>query len=246
MKFRYSGGDCSQSFNIQPRSLFECFDFNGGPPTANDFTSYIIATALKDEELVYFEGLVNTTDIYTLYDGGNRFEANMDITIYNPRGETDPALIKTTANLLQAVQYHSSCSSNLFLKDRFGSNQLVEFTNEIQGTVTCFVTATVNITLENPQGSGVEINLLELNSVVNFDPFTINKDVDVIGMGPLLEGMTFSPTPIVVTLDLSARQSYIFFTTVVGEPLDGSTEQCNGVHLFEFDAGNLPIPDRRL
>ena len=90
----------------------------------------------------------------------------MNITIYDPRGQTSPALIKTAANILQTVRYDSSCSRNLlFLKDRFGNSQLVEWTSDDVGLVTCFIEATVDITLVNPiSATGSYIRLLELNT----------------------------------------------------------------------------------
>ena len=65
MKFRYNGGDCSQSFNIQPSDLFVCFDYNERPPTERNVTSYIIAFELGGGD-DYFVGFVNTGDIYTI------------------------------------------------------------------------------------------------------------------------------------------------------------------------------------
>jgi hypothetical protein len=46
---------------------------------------------LGDEE-IYFEGFVNTGDICTLNASpGDRLSADMNITIYDPRGQTNPA-----------------------------------------------------------------------------------------------------------------------------------------------------------
>jgi hypothetical protein len=240
MKFRYNGGDCAQSFNIQPSSLFACFDFNEKPPTAKNVTSYITAFVLGGGD-VYFEGFVNTGDIYTLNAPPNeRVSANMNITIYDPRGQTNPALIKIPANILQTVRYHSSCSRNLFLKDRFGNNQLVEWTSREVGLVTCFINATLNVNLLNPATtSDFDVRLLELNSLTNFDPFIFNKTDEVFGV-ELLRGESFTPSSIDVTLDLTVRRLYNFFTTVVGETLDGVVE-CNGDDFYEFIAGN-PLP----
>jgi hypothetical protein len=240
MKFRYNGGDCSQSFNIQPSSLFACFDYNGGPPKTQNVTSYIIASVLGGGE-IYFEGFVNTGNIYTLNAAPNqRVAANMNITIYDPRGQTNPVAIKMPANILQTTRYHSSCSRNLFLKDRFGNSQLVEWTSATVGLITCFITASLDISLTNPiTATGSAIKLLELNSLTNFDPFIFSKTDEVNGV-VLQEGQSFSPTPIVVTLDLTVRQRYNFFTTIVGETIDGFDE-CNGDDFFEFVAGN-PLP----
>jgi hypothetical protein len=191
--------------------------------------------------VTYFEGFVNTGDIYTLYDDNNNVAANMDITIYDPQGQTtNSPEIRIPANILQTVNYHSSCSSNLFLADRFGSNQLVEWTGNDVGLVTVFINATLAIILDNPMASGFEIELTELNSFSKFGPFTfLDKTAEVSGV-ELLEGESFMPPPIMITIDLSVRQRYPFFTWVVGETDDGSVE-CNGHDLHEFIAGN-PLP----
>jgi hypothetical protein len=239
MKFKYNGGDCAGSFNIQPRSFFTCFDFNKKPPTAKGVTSYITASELGGGD-VYFEGFVNTGDIYTLLNEGDKVSANMNITIYDPRGLTNSTDITRPANILQTVMYRSSCARSLFLKDRFGSNQLVEFTSEAQGVVTCFINATLDITLLNlATTSGFDVRLLGLKSLTNFDPFIFNKTDEVSGV-VLLQGESFKPSSIDVTLDLTVRQRYNFFTTVVGESLDEAVE-CNGDDFYNFIAGN-PLP----
>jgi hypothetical protein len=40
IKFIYNTGNCIQSMTTQPNSLFVCQDFNGGPPTEQNVTSY--------------------------------------------------------------------------------------------------------------------------------------------------------------------------------------------------------------
>jgi hypothetical protein len=98
----------------------------------------------------------------------------------------------------------------------------------------------LDISLTNPiTATGSAIRLLELNSLTNFDPFVFSKTDEVNGV-ELQEGQSFLPVPIVVTLDLTVHQRYNFFTTIVGETLDGFDE-CNGDDFFKFVAGN-PLP----
>jgi len=125
----FNGGGCEQSDNTQELK-FTCEDFAGGPPVNEGDQVYIVVTDIKGESITYFEGTVGVGEIFPLNDGGERFQADMFVMIYSPDQST----------LLQMVQYHSSCSSNLELKNRFGASQLVSFTNEVQGLVSCFAT----------------------------------------------------------------------------------------------------------
>lgn len=122
MGMRYNGGNCAQSFNSQP-DKFSCEDFQGGPPTESGAESFILVTDAKGKDVVYHNDYVAVDTIYYLTDNNQRFEADQFIYIYSSN-------VTTEENLLQFVQYHSSCSSNLLLLDRFGASQLVEWYNE--------------------------------------------------------------------------------------------------------------------
>ena len=241
MLFRYTPGDCSQSFNIQNSDLFSCEDFNEKPPTEEGVQSYVAAFELGGGD-IYFEGFVNTGELWELTNGlNNAVSANMNITVWDPRGSTDPDDIKSPANILQTVKYHSSCSRNLFLKDRFGNHQLVQWTSEELGLITCFIDASLDITIDIPIDVEDDdpIRLLEMTILHNYEPFVFNRTGEVNGveLGP---GDSLEVSPLEVTLDLTTRQRYTFFTTLIGEALDGSSE-CNGDDFFEFTAGN-PLP----
>jgi hypothetical protein len=237
MSFRYNGGDCSQSFNIQESDLFTCEDFNGGPPREEGTLSYVQAFELGGGEM-YFEGFVPVGDLFTL-DADEKVSANMNITIYDPAGSQDPAVIVSPENLLQTVKYHSSCSRGLFLKDRFGSSQLVEFVSEDQGLITCFINATLTVSLSIPISAEAEtVRLTGLGTLSNIYGF-VNKTDEVNGI-IISPGMPYKAEPIDITIDLTVRQRYTFFTAIVGETIDGEDE-CNGSDFFEFTAGN-PLP----
>jgi hypothetical protein len=62
--FRYNGGDCRQSENLQDRQKHKCTDFNGGPPLQPGAQSYITVTALGGSDL-YFAGPVKAGEEYT-------------------------------------------------------------------------------------------------------------------------------------------------------------------------------------
>ena len=246
MMFRYHPGDCSQSFNIQEDNDFTCTDLNEGPPKEEGILSYIVAFGEGRGGGTYYEGFVRTGEEWELTNGLNDpVNKDMNITIYDPRGSTDPLEIVQPANILQTVLYDVSCNDrdpNLFLKDRFGNNQLVQWTSEDAGLISCIIDASVDIFVDVPINAADEnpIRLKELFVLHNYEPFFFNRTDDVNGveLGP---GDSFEATPLMIAIDLSVRQRYTFFTSVVGESLDGSSE-CFGNDDFQFEAGNKLPP----
>ena len=224
---RYNGGDCTQSFNIQPSTLFQCEDFNGGPPTEEGALSYIVATDIKGQGIIYHDGFVAVGSEYELVDGGNRLEANMNITIYSS-DVIDPA------NMIQSVVYHSSCSRNLFLKDRYGASQIVVFVNDLQGIVTCFFNSTFDISIINDGDFGAEF--VSLVSVTNLGVFNLTDQVLGQNVAP---GESFAIS-LPVALDLTVRQRYTVLSTITGRT-EGSGVICTDTDFLTFVAGN-PLP----
>jgi hypothetical protein len=228
MVMLYNGGDCSQSFNVQgEQGLFECFDVGEGVPIIDDTFSYIKVTALDDEDIIYHEDWVQVGTNYdlTLPDGEDQVVANMNITIYNTN-------ITLPTFQLQNLRYHSSCSSNLFLKDVFGASQLVEWEND-QGIITCFASTIFTFDLEIPIDIiGDNITLTSGISVTNFGIFNLTDQV---------AGMTLTPGATLslsfdYEIDLTSRRRYTGLTTITGVTDEGIT--CRGIDFFSFLAGN--------
>jgi len=229
----YNGGGCEQSDNSQPLK-FTCMDMNGGPPLEEGAESYIVVTDIKGNGITYFEGLVAVNELYPLNDAGERFEADMFIMIYTPDQST----------LLQMVQYHSSCSQNLELKNRFGASQLVEFFNELQGLVSCFTLYTLSITINLPiAATGSEqIMLTSLTAMTSF--------AGMLDLTDQVAGQIIGPgTPgVVVTLegmiDASVRELYTIIYNVEGTRVsDGAL--CTGMEMISTEIGydpNAPGP----
>jgi hypothetical protein len=235
MVMLYNGGDCSQSFNVQgEQDLFECFDIGDGPPLEGPLGSapvfsFIKVVSLKDDSVIYHEDWVEVGQNYdlTLPEGEDRVEANMNITIYSTN-VTEPQF------QLQNLRYHSSCSANLFLKDRFGASQLVEWEN-IQGVITCFATSTFTFQLTIPvdiEAFGDEITLTSAISVTNFGIFNLTDEVNGLVLTP---GATLS-LDFNVSLDLTVRRRYTGLTTITG--LTDTGVLCRGIDFFSFLAGN--------
>jgi hypothetical protein len=119
---------------------FFCEDF-APIPQDPEAEIYLEATAKDDLSTIFFAGNLKINDLYNVTDpSGNRgLPVDMNLTVYDSQGGT----------LLQRVQYHSSCSQNLFLRDRYGASQLVSFFNELQGLVDCSITSNYTFTIAN-------------------------------------------------------------------------------------------------
>jgi hypothetical protein len=175
---------------------------------------------------VYFDGVVNVGDFYRLDDGGERFEADQFITV----STADQSAV------LQEVQYHSSCSQNLELKNRFGASQLVAYFNAVQGNVTCFNVLEFSLNIDVPiEVSGQTVTLTSLVAMTNFAG-TIDLTNQVTGQTVGAGGN------IVVTLsgtiDTTTRREYTMMFTIEGVRGDGVP--CFGVSTLTFEAGNVP------
>ena len=77
-------------------------------------------TNIIDEDNFYFDGMVEIGMVFEVGTGSNKLPANMEIHVYDESGMGNPVL-------LQKVQFHSSCSQNLYIGDKFGSVKLVGF-----------------------------------------------------------------------------------------------------------------------
>jgi hypothetical protein len=237
----YNGGDCEQSDNRQFLK-FTCVDTEfGPPPTAEGDRSYIIVTDVKNLGLVYHRGYVNVGENYYLRtpEGEERFEADQRIMIYRNEDTGDPS------NLLQEVQYHSSCSSNLELKNRFGASQLVEFQNELQGNVTCFASLSFDLNIVIPvKTEGESATLVKLTALTNFLGF-LDLTEQVAGM-EILPGGSVNVSLPSTDVDLSQRRRYTIVTQVTATA-NPSGETCTGTDFNSFFAGNIPpgsVPTR--
>ena len=202
--------------------------------------SYIVAFQLGGGE-VYYSGFAEVGEEFTML-AAIRFAANMNVTVYDPKGFTDAADIVRPENMIQTLKYHSSCSQNLFLKDRFGSVQLVVFVNQLQGTVTCFQNVTLGFSVEAPidieGGEATLTGLRVISSINNGDGGIFNLDDKVAGV-VVRPGDPPFQTSATITIDLTQRLRYTLISTVIGQTDEGI--RCFGVDAFQFVAGN-PLP----
>jgi hypothetical protein len=229
MGFRYNGGDCSQESNVQDPQLYQCFDLFGGPPVTPGEPSYFVVQDIKGLGIIYFEGFVPVGEQFTFSNGGELLGANVNVTIYN----TDAVI---PANIRQTMIIHTSCSQVTFLKDRYGSIELLSFNNTVQGFVSCFVDLSLGFSVRNVV-EGFNVILESLTSITNFDePNNFIDFTDEVAGVPLGPGASLPVLDTMVTIDLSVRKRYTAFSTVQGASPDGFS--CRASDFLNFTAGN--------
>lgn len=234
--FRYNGGGCEQSDNLQPRQKFTCTDTNGGPPPFNSgVQSYITAVPRGGSDL-YFSGPVSVGEKYTLNANKefDKLSADMTISIFESQG----------GSLLQEVNVHLSCSQPLFLFDKFGASQVTEWI-ETSGRVvsdkrTGVETGMIEIGL-SADNQNKPVRLLEMTVLTNTQDQPIDYTPQVAGKVLQPGGGTISLPGFEIDIELGQRVSYTFFTTLIGESLDG-TSMCNGNDLLECIVGFNLLP----
>ena len=192
-------------------------------------------TALKDTSLLYYNDWATVGELFTMTDlasPGTDFPADQLVSIYSSDDTS------SNSSLLQYMLYHSSCSQNLFLKDRFGAIQLVVWVNEEQGVVSCFANQTFNLDVTVPldlEGGPATIQSLTVAS--NIDPFFFNLTDKVAGIelnpGDSLE------TSISIPIDLTTKNTYNLLVTLSAVTSTG--EECRATELTSFTAG-YPLP----
>ena len=171
---------------------------------------------------IYFQGPVPVGDKYTLNQdkSQDKLSADMVLEIF----DTDPAF---GGQLLQRTNVHLSCSQALFLFDRFGSSQVTEWI-EVDGRIV------TDEQLNVPSGNiTVELDTLITKPVVLRDMRIIANTGQIFDYSDEIDGVILEPgaaiqlEPFVIDIELGREVEYLFFTTIIGETLDG-TNTCNG------------------
>ena len=221
----YNGGDCSQSFNVQPSTLFQCFDLRpptGAGPPPLEGTVYIEARSSLNGTLS-FAGVVNVHDTYNL----TNVDADTSILV----SEINGTMMGTP---LQIVNFHTSCDQNLFLRDKFGAQQVAGWINEVQGVVNSDVDVIYSYNISN---TGVlDAELVKLNT--SYTPPEPPTFEDLTGQiaGRILEPGESFDAQTQVTIDLTTRMTYMIRADLVGQTPDGSNE-CTDEATLTFEAG---------
>ena len=152
----------------------------------------------------------------------------MNVTIYTSEKAS-------TETMLQTMIYYSSCSRNLFLKDRFGSIQLIAFVNDFQGTVSCFINATFTFLIVNE--GDVNAELLTLISETNaFGTLNVTDQVLAQHLAPR---ETFEVT-FPIFIDLTTHRGFAIETTLTGKAPGGQI--CHADDILQFTATSPAMP----
>jgi hypothetical protein len=222
----FNGGGCGQSANIQDSTKFQCRDV-GVVPSVVGSEAHILVTDIKGQGIIYFDGIVRVGDFFPLRDGTERFEADQFITISTPDQRT----------VLQEIQYHSSCSQNLELNNKFGSLQLVSFFNEVQGNVTSFNVLEFSLDIDVPiTVLGERVQLTRLIANTNFAG-PIDLTSQVAGQTATNDG-TIAVT-LSGSINTAERREYVIQFDIAGiRASDGAV--CVGMNTLAFQAGNVP------
>jgi hypothetical protein len=120
----------------------------------------------------------------------------------------------------------------MFLKDRFGASQLIEWENLEQGVITCFATAffTFDLTIPIDDIVGDEITLTSSTiSKTNFKELNLTDQVTGLRLEP---GITLA-----LSFDLTECRRYAGLTTITAGITDLDVE-CTGIDRFIFLADN--------
>jgi hypothetical protein len=214
MSFRYDGGDCENSNNIQDAQIFQCEDYFGGPPDVNEIgaESFIVATDIKGLGINYFTGIVpvggefNTTNPID----GALVGSNMNVTIYE--GEAG------RQNIRQTMLIHTSCSQVTFLKDRYGALLLIAFENAPQGFVDCFFDIKFRYTVSSISDTTATLDTMTsiASGFAPPQPGFLDFTADVAGTAlPPGQNLTLLETE-AFEIDFSTRIRYTFVTTIQG------------------------------
>ena len=142
-------------------------------------------------------------------------------------------------NLVQEIQFPTSCEMPLRLKDQLGALKLTDFSSPEQGEVSCFVpiSTTVNIgVLKESGGADASFTLLEL----------LSNYAGLQNFSDLVAGVTLAPGESIdvelpaALIDLTERRRYtgLIQIAAVSNP---SGLVCTGTSFNSFVAGT-PVP----
>jgi hypothetical protein len=246
--FKYNGGSCAQSDNLQAPEKFSCTDSNGGPPTLPGTQSYITATTLGGSDL-YFAGPVEVGEKYTfqveetltLNENGQfrTLSSDITITIFESQGGVT---FQTTNMQLSCSRYGSN--QPFFLNDKFGASAIngwVEPSGRGVANADTSIDKTGMIQVEfYSSNEQMPVRIVEMTAITN----TQDQTIDIT---PQYAGKIFQPgTKIKLPelkygIDLYREVRYTFNITIIGESLDG-TNQCNGIGQFECIRGSNSNP----
>lgn len=216
---RYNGGDCTQDDNEQPPAENMCFDFSGGP--SRTAPAYVRAFDSMGQGEEYFSGPLEIGEEFTLGTPENPLRSETSFVISEG--------IEAGGTPLQVINFQTSCEGNLFLKDRFGSTEVVGWTNQAQGTVSCQKLVSFNYFIMNT--GVVETEPTSLVGTIN------GIDTDLSNQLPdsLAPKENFTAT-LPYDMNFATRIEYVATASVTG--LNPGGKECTDSDELVFEAGS--------
>lgn len=243
LMFVYHGGNCDQSISLQKsKGVMFCADVRGGPSAAAGTQAFVHVTDLEGQVILHSDFVAVGSTLTLRNNGGTKaLPSNHLITIH----EDDQ--VKNPAKLLQVVQFRSTCprdpTPELYLKDRFGGVELVEWTNDSQGRISTFVDQPFNLDITAPLqlDGGTHLTLTKLVVHSNSVPPELDLSDKVTGL-QLTAGETVS-LAVNLPVDLTTRKTYQLWATAeaAASAAEEGARASRGTSQSSFTAG-YPVP----
>lgn len=222
--FKFNGGICNNYNQPQDAALYFCQDFGEGPAFGLSETNYIEALPPRKVGDVYFEGQVSVGDTFRAQDtlgNGGILDEEILVMVYAD---------STKEVILQIMVFHTKCQADLTLGDKYGSLQLMSFTNDAAGTPTMYMNITYQVTITN-MGS----DLVHIGHVITIED-QMAKDLLGGNKGPILEAGGSESVQQNMLIDLTHARTLSTSATISGR--DDRLNTCAG-----FGVMQTIIPD---
>ncbi len=204
--FEYTGSDCGDSTDFMSRRNFTCIDQRGGPSSKPGAEAYITAVSNGGRDL-HFQGAVTVGESFFL----NELPSDLEVKIF--RFKNGP--------LLQTIGLDVHCDSDLFVHDRFGSLELLEWTEPSGRKVSAEQwvlperpTFQFNLNAINLGNSPLRLKGQMLSSKYTEPVYFINMPILEPGAPTKIRGVP-------INIDDHQKTEYVFFWTFYIEE-DGS------------------------
>lgn len=226
MTMLLTGGDCSQSLTPQlGQPGFSCFDIAANGVAASDGTVvFVVVSSVKDPSVVYTQQYVSVGSTFQVDDSSQIALSDQKITIYSS-DQLEPS------TQLQTITYQSSCSQNLFLKDRFGAVQVVGWVNDGQGVVSSYANVTFDVSASIVDTSVSDLLVTSFTAETSFGTFDFTDEFS----GQSLAWGSSILASFDATIDLTSYRRYNVLSEVTGQNSNGQV--FSGAASYEFATG---------
>lgn len=221
---QFVGYTCEERFYCFGNEVFcdQLGDFPERAPFGVDQGNvvWVRSYGVNTQNSLTFDGPVSYEQAYNLTRGGGRvLDPDQIIETYalNPDGTRDET------NMLQKVQFHSSCSQPLVCLNAFGGHTVVGFQNPSQDYQNCLrslITSSVDITFDATASSDDVVEVVRVSVTTDYDsPPTVQRDefrgFELSANNPLSLDVNFN------LADPWARRNYTTAVNIIGSTIPG-------------------------